>query len=95
MYVLTTYALALWQVVAVDWAASSLRQEGDVIIQAILQAIVKLAIECWEYDNYKIWDILLTVIHFLKTNFLFFYRYYRTFITFFIVYVLAFRKNVQ
>jgi len=45
MYVLT-YALAFWQVVAVDWAASSLRQEGDVIIQAILQAIVKLAIEC-------------------------------------------------
>ena len=45
MYVLT-YALAFWQVVAVDWAASTLRQEGDVIIQAILQAIVKLAIEC-------------------------------------------------
>ena len=45
MYALTN-ALAFWQVVAVDWAASSLRQEGDVIIQAILQAIVKLAIEC-------------------------------------------------
>eukprot|EP01036_Dinobryon_divergens_P028866 gene28866-37877_t len=32
-------------VVAVDWAASSLRQEGDLVIQAIMQAIIKLAVE--------------------------------------------------